>query len=55
MNQAHVESLRNRHERADSILHSEMSRPAPDQMLCTDLKKRKLSLKDAVAREIGGV
>lgn len=51
MNAGHVEALRNRHDEADSRLHDEMARPAPDTMLCADLKKRKLSLKDAVVRE----
>jgi hypothetical protein len=54
MNAGHVEALRNRHDEADSRLHDEMGRPAPDPMLCADLKKRKLSLKDAVVREQAG-
>jgi len=51
MNAGHVEALRTRHDETDARLHDELVRPAPDSMLCADLKKRKLSLKDAVARE----
>lgn len=51
MNAGHVEALRSRHDEADARLHDEMGRPAPDALLCADLKKRKLSLKDAVVRE----
>lgn len=51
MNTGHVEALRMRHVGVDSMLRHEMVRPAPDSVVCADLKKRKLSLKDAVARE----
>lgn len=53
MNPGHVEALLVRHDETDARLHEELVRPAPDALLCSDLKKRKLSLKDAVVREAG--
>lgn len=50
MNHPHVEALSARHARTEGLLHDEMVRPQPDAMVCSDLKKRKLALKDEIQR-----
>lgn len=51
MHQQHVEALEARHARTEELLHDQMNRPQPDGVVCTDLKKRKLALKDEIERE----
>jgi hypothetical protein len=51
MMNARVEALESRHETTERMLRQERTRPMPDAIVCADLKKRKLQLKDAVARE----
>lgn len=50
MNTGHVTALETRHAQTDARLHDEMTRPMPDSTACADLKKRKLALKDELAR-----
>lgn len=45
-----VESLKARHAELDMALSRENSRPMPDAVIIADLKKRKLRIKDALAR-----
>ncbi|MEX2455161.1 MAG: YdcH family protein [Rhodospirillaceae bacterium] len=42
--------LKARHARLDNDLHSEERKPLPDQAMIVTLKKRKLMLKDELAR-----
>ncbi len=51
MRNGHVEALENRHAAVDARLAAENNRPLPDTMACSELKKRKLALKDEIARE----
>ncbi len=45
-----VESLKARHAELDMALSKENSRPMPDPVIIADLKKRKLRIKDELAR-----
>jgi len=51
MHTGHVEALETRHAAVDARLAAEINRPLPDTIACADLKKRKLALKDELARE----
>ena len=51
MNANHVQALEEKHAEVDGMLHQEMCRPAPDQIECANLKRRKLALKDEIAAE----
>ncbi|MFT0862080.1 YdcH family protein [Ancylobacter sp. G4_0304] len=48
--QAHVAELERRHEALDKALREETARPASDEVRVNDLKRRKLYLKDEIAR-----
>ncbi len=51
MNQeAHVESLKTKHANLDDQILSENQRPIPDSLRVSELKKRKLRIKDEIAR-----
>ncbi len=51
MNQeAHVESLKTKHANLDDQIFSENQRPIPDSLKVSELKKRKLRIKDEIAR-----
>ena len=45
-----VESLKARHAELDMALSQEISRPMPDTATIADLKKRKLRIKDELAK-----
>jgi hypothetical protein len=49
-NQAHVEMLVEKHARLENEIYEESHRPAPDQVLISDLKRQKLRIKDEIAR-----
>lgn len=51
MNMNHVEALENKHADVDERLRQEMSRPSPDPVECSNLKRQKLALKDEIASE----
>lgn len=46
----HVQSLQSKHAGIDAQLRAEMTRPAPDATMIQYLKKRKLQLKEEIAR-----
>ena len=47
---SHIEALRNKHAGLDARLRTEQTRPAPDIAMIQQLKKRKLALKEEIAR-----
>lgn len=51
MHTGHVEALETRHAEVEARLHDETNRPLPDSIACAEMKKRKLALKDELARE----
>lgn len=46
----HVQSLQTKHAGIDAQLRDELTRPAPDAATIQYLKKRKLQLKEEIAR-----
>lgn len=48
--QAKLERLRIEHSDLDQAIHAMSERPVPDQIAIRRLKKRKLALKDEIAR-----
>lgn len=48
--QAHVAELERRHQALDRELREELNHPAADDAKITDLKRRKLQLKDQITR-----
>ena len=48
-----VESLKARHAELDMALSQEIARPMPDAATIADLKKRKLRIKDELAKLLG--
>ncbi len=49
-NKAHVQALVEKHANLEQIIAQELARPSPDQFKLTELKKRKLRIKEAIAR-----
>ena len=45
-----VESLKMKHHELEEKLHAEEIRPHPDDVAIHDLKRRKLAIKDEIAR-----
>ena len=45
-----IESLKSKHAELESLLAQENTRPHPDDVLIADLKKRKLRIKDELAK-----
>ena len=50
MDNSHISALQLKHAGIDQQLHDEMSRPMPDAAVIQALKKRKLRLKEEIAR-----
>ncbi|SLK07456.1 MULTISPECIES: YdcH family protein [Novosphingobium] len=50
MDSSHVSALQLKHAGIERRLHDEMTRPLPDNALIQSLKKRKLRLKEEIAR-----
>ena len=48
---SHVHALQSKHAGLDARLREEMARPAPDTAPIQDLKRRKLALKEEIARQ----
>jgi hypothetical protein len=48
MSKTHFSALISKHSHLDALLASESQRPLPDARRMTELKKRKLRLKDAL-------
>lgn len=49
MQNAHLSALAAKHASLDRRIIAESQRPAPDQMILADLKRRKLKLKEEIA------
>ena len=47
---SHVHALQSKHAGLEARLREEMARPSPDAATIQSLKKRKLALKEAIAR-----
>jgi hypothetical protein len=50
METSHVSALQLKHAGIESQIHAEMSRPLPDLVAIQALKKRKLRIKEEIAR-----
>ncbi|WP_395393501.1 DUF465 domain-containing protein [Novosphingobium sp. BL-8A] len=50
MDSRHVNSLQSKHAGLERQIHDEMCRPMPDVVMIQALKKRKLKLKEEMAR-----
>ncbi|EHJ60857.1 MULTISPECIES: YdcH family protein [Novosphingobium] len=50
MDSSHVSALQLKHAGIERRLHDEMARPLPDNAVIQSLKKRKLRLKEEIAR-----
>ena len=48
--EARIDSLKARHAELEEALHTEQVRPAPDEGRVHDLKRKKLAVKDEMAR-----
>jgi hypothetical protein len=48
--QAHLAELERKHEALESELHDALAHPSVDDITLADLKRRKLQVKDAIAR-----
>lgn len=48
MSKTHFSALLNKHSQLEALIASESQRPIPDMKRVTELKKRKLRLKDAL-------
>lgn len=48
--QGHIEELKRRHQAVDRELHETTKHPSVDDTTVNDLKRRKLVLKDEIAR-----
>jgi hypothetical protein len=48
MDASHLTALVEKHQNLEKMIQEEMSRPAPDDVLLHDLKKRKLAIKDQI-------
>jgi len=47
---SHIQELADKHHKLDEQIHEELLRPAPDDMMISELKKRKLRLKEEIER-----
>ena len=48
--QAHLTALETKHSEIEHLIDGELHRPAPDQSRLTDLKRKKLKLKEEIDR-----
>lgn len=48
--QSHIEALTAKHAALEQELHLEQRRPAPDETVVADIKRRKLEIKDEITR-----
>ena len=48
MEASHMSALMEKHAGLERLIQEELSRPAPDDALLHDLKKRKLRIKDQI-------
>jgi hypothetical protein len=48
--ESHIQELADKHHKLDEQIHEEMLRPHPDDLMISELKKRKLRLKEEMER-----
>ncbi|MCC9620080.1 DUF465 domain-containing protein [Thalassospira sp. MA62] len=48
--QGHIEALSAKHAALEQELHLETRRPAPNESVVADIKRRKLEIKDQISR-----
>jgi hypothetical protein len=47
---SHIQELSDKHHKLDEQIQEELHRPHPDDIILSDLKKRKLRLKEQIER-----
>ena len=47
---SHIQELADKHHKLDEQIHEELHRPLPDDLTLSELKKRKLRLKEEIER-----
>ncbi len=47
---SHIQELSDKHHKLDEQIQDELHRPHPDDIILSDLKKRKLRLKEQIER-----
>ena len=50
MQSSHAASLQTKHADLEKAIHLEMTRPAPDDAMLSDLKRRKLKIKQQLSQ-----
>ncbi len=50
METSHITSLQNKHAGLERQIAEELARPLPDDVLVTELKRRKLKVKDLIVQ-----
>jgi hypothetical protein len=48
--ESHIQELADKHHRLDEQIHDEQLRPHPDDLMLSELKKRKLRIKEEIER-----
>jgi hypothetical protein len=48
--ESHIQELSDKHHKLDEQIQDELHRPHPDDLLLSDLKKRKLRLQEEIER-----
>lgn len=53
--ESHIQELADKHHKLDEQIHEELLRPHPDDLMISELKKRKLRLKEEIERLRSGL
>lgn len=48
--ESHIQELADKHHKLEELIHDELHRPLPDDLMVAELKKRKLRLKEEIER-----
>ncbi|MBL9098580.1 MAG: DUF465 domain-containing protein [Alphaproteobacteria bacterium] len=48
--ESHIQELADKHHKLDEQIHEELLRPHPDDLMISELKKKKLRLKEEIER-----
>lgn len=48
--ESHLQELADKHHKLDELIQDELHRPHPDDLMISELKKRKLRLKEEIER-----
>ncbi len=48
--ESHIQELADKHHKLDEQIHEELLRPHPDDIMISELKKKKLRLKEEIER-----